>query len=148
MTDTANLGITLLESGQLQPDVSVNEGFQKVDDAWGTLPNLFAPRLLAINAQTGTSYTIGASDLGKLCTFSNGGAVTVTVPADSSEDLPIGFAVLIAQIGGGQVSVEGEDSNVTIIAPESLSLRKQGAQAALVKIDADTWLLDGNLETA
>lgn len=34
----------------------------------------------AINAQTGTSYTVGAGDQGKLITFTNAGAIAVTLP--------------------------------------------------------------------
>lgn len=141
MTTTANLGLTLLESGQLQPDVTINQALSDIDE-------LVAPTLLGINAQTGTSYTLAASDAGMLVTLDNANPVTVTVPANASEALPVGFSVLLCQIGNGQVSVEEEDSNVVVITPETLSLRKAGAQAALVKIDADLWLLDGNLEAA
>jgi hypothetical protein len=35
---------------------------------------------LAFNAQTGTTYTLVAADLGKLVTTSNASAITVTVP--------------------------------------------------------------------
>ena len=35
---------------------------------------------LSFNAQTGTTYTLVASDLGKLVTTSNASAVTVTIP--------------------------------------------------------------------
>lgn len=144
MTTTANLGITLLESGQLQPDVTINEGFSTIDAAFGG----FAEKLLEVNAQTGASYTITASDVGKLVTFDNAGPVTVTVPANSSESLPVGFSVLLAWIGTGAVTIAEEDSNVVIVTPETLMLRKEGAQAALVKVAVDTWLLDGNLELA
>lgn len=34
----------------------------------------------AINAQTGTTYTIASTDLGKLVTFSNASAIAVTIP--------------------------------------------------------------------
>lgn len=146
MTTTANLGITLLESGQLQPDVTVNDGFGTIDAAWGeTIPTL-STKLIAINAQTGTTYTITATDLGKLLTFDNSAAITVMVPAESSEALPNGFSCLLAWIGEGQVTLEEEDSNVVILSPETLSLRTKGAQAALVKISGNTWLLEGNLE--
>lgn len=144
MTTTANLGITLLESGQLQPDVTINEGFNTIDAAFSGL----AQALIGVNAQTGTSYTITASDLGKLVTLDNASPIAVEVPADLTEDLPVGFSCLLAWIGDGQVSVEEEDSNVVIVTPETLSLRVKGAQAALVKIAAGTWLLDGNLEAA
>jgi len=36
---------------------------------------------LAFNAQTGTTYTLVAGDVGKLVTTSNASSVTVTIPA-------------------------------------------------------------------
>lgn len=103
---------------------------------------------LGINAQTGTTYTLVLDDAGKLVTLDNGSAITVTVPADSTTDFPLGTQILLAQLDAGQVTVEPEATGVEIITPETLSLRKVGAQAALVKIAADTWLLEGNLEAA
>lgn len=103
---------------------------------------------LGINAQTGTTYTLALSDAGRLVTLDNGSAITVTVPADSTTDFPVGTQILLAQLDAGQVTVEPEVTGVEIITPETLSLRTAGAQAALVKIGADTWLLEGNLEAA
>lgn len=37
MTDTANLGITLLEVAQAEKEVAINEGFQIIDDAFGDI---------------------------------------------------------------------------------------------------------------
>lgn len=102
---------------------------------------------LAINAQTGTSYTLALSDAGILVTLDNGSAITLTVPDEGSVDFPPGTSVLLAQLGAGQVTVEGA-TGVTVHTPETLKLRKQFAQATLVKNGADEWLLEGNLEAA
>lgn len=102
---------------------------------------------LQINAQTGTSYTLDLSDAGALVTLDNASPVTLTVPDNSDVAIPVGTSILLAQIGAGQVTVT-EDTSVTVVTPETLKLRKQGAQAALVKIASNTWLLDGNLEAA
>lgn len=142
MTTTPNLGLTLLESGQLQPDVTINQALTEIDDAWANVPS----KLIGINAQTGTSYTVTATDLGSLVTFDNASPIAVEVPSDATENLPIGFSCLLAQIGDGQVTVEEEGSSVVIVTPATLSLRTKGAQASLVKIASDTWLLEGNLE--
>jgi hypothetical protein len=102
---------------------------------------------LEINAQTGTTYTLVLTDAGKLVTCENVGAITLTVPDNTDVAFAVGTQILISQIGAGQVTF-AEDTSVTIVTPETLLLRKQGAQAALVKIATDTWLLEGNLEAA
>ncbi len=54
-----------------------------------------------INAQTGTTYTLTATDNGKIITFSN--ACTVTVPSS----LFAGFNCFLLQKGTGQVTIVG-----------------------------------------
>lgn len=105
-----------------------------------------APKEIEINAQTGTTYTLALSDSAKLVTLSNGSAITVTVPLNSSVAFPVGTQILFAQIGAGQVTFAKGDPSITITSPETLKLRKTGAQAALIKIDTNTWLLEGDLE--
>lgn len=99
------------------------------------------------NAQTGTTYTLVLADAGKLVTLDNASAITLTVPTNASVAFPIGTQILLGQLGAGQVTVAG-DTGVTVNTPETLKLRKQYAQAALVKIGTDEWLLEGNLEAA
>ena len=125
-------------SGAAGKFVRVNSGGTAVE---------FSAGELAINAQTGTTYTLVLSDAGKLVTLDNAAAITLYVPEDASVDFPVGTQILLAQLDA-QVTVEEGATAVTIITPETYSLRKAGAQAALVKIAADTWLLEGNLEAA
>lgn len=54
----------------------------------------------SFNDQTGTTYTMQASDTGKIVTFSNAGAITVTLP----ETLLKGFCCTWEQKGAGQVT--------------------------------------------
>jgi len=53
-----------------------------------------------INAQTGTTYTVLASDSGKVLTFANGAAVTVTLP----NNLPAGWCCTWVQKGAGLIT--------------------------------------------
>lgn len=53
-----------------------------------------------INAQTGTAYTLQASDAGKIVTLANASAITLTLP----NNLPAGFACTIVQKGAGAVT--------------------------------------------
>lgn len=70
-----------------------------------TIPGKFlAPE---INAQTGTSYTLSASDKGKIVSLSNASAIALTVP-----DLGAGFACMIIQLGAGQVTISGSGATL------------------------------------
>lgn len=117
------------------------------DDASGVEFSSVASEGLGINAQTGTTYTLALTDAGTLVTCASVGAISVTVPAAASIDFPIGTQILVAQYGAGQVTIVA-DTGVTIRTSETLKLRKQYAQAALVKIGADEWLIEGNLEAS
>lgn len=53
-----------------------------------------------INAQTGTTYTLVASDAGKIVELTNAAAITLTLP----NDLPKGFCCTVVQGGAGAVT--------------------------------------------
>ena len=53
------------------------------------------------NAQTGTAYTLALSDAGKLVTFNNAAAITLTIPTNASVALPICTRIDLLQYGAG-----------------------------------------------
>jgi hypothetical protein len=53
------------------------------------------------NAQIGTTYTLDASDAGKVVQLTNASAITLTVP----NSLPVGWSCTLLQGGAGQVTV-------------------------------------------
>src|SRR5215207_8529220 len=58
-----------------------------------------------VNAQTGTTYTPVAADMGKLVTLSNAAAITLTIPQDSALTAwTIGKVIDFLQLGAGQVT--------------------------------------------
>lgn len=61
-----------------------------------------------INAQTGTTYTLQSSDKGKIITFSNASAITVTVPSG----LGAGFSCTPIQKGVGQVTFSASGTTI------------------------------------
>jgi hypothetical protein len=65
---------------------------------------------LSFNAQTGTTYTLVAADLGKLVTTSNASAVTVTVPPSV---FVAGNIINLQSIGVGLTSL-AQGAGVTI----------------------------------
>lgn len=110
-------------------------------DLSGTYPNPTVTKTAQVNAQTGTSYTLLASDNGKVLTFSNASAVTLTVPSG----LGAGFNCLIVQIGAGAVTPTV--SSTTINQRQSFTKTAgQYAIATLVSYAADTFALGGDLQ--
>jgi hypothetical protein len=96
-----------------------------------------------INTQSGTSYTLVASDLGRLIRFTNSGSVTLTVPADSSVLFDVGDRVNLLLDSAGTVNVQGA-SGVAISAEGSvLQLNTRYSLATLLKLDANSWMLTG-----
>lgn len=54
----------------------------------------------SINKQTGTTYTLAATDNGGIVEVSNASAITLTLP----NSLPVGFNCMIVQTGAGQIT--------------------------------------------
>lgn len=61
-----------------------------------------------VNTQSGTSYTLAATDNGKIISCTSGSAVTIYVPV-----LTTGFNCLIVQRGNGQVTLSASGSTVS-----------------------------------
>jgi hypothetical protein len=80
------------------------------------------PKLLTFNAQTGTTYTLQASDALALVTASNGSPITVTVPPSV---FSAGQQINLQQIGLGQV---------TFAAGSGVTITSAGASVAAPKI--------------
>jgi hypothetical protein len=98
--------------------------------------------------QTGTTYTLTASDNGKVVELNNASAVTVTLPQTSTESIPAGFQCTLVQIGAGQVTVAAEGSDTIKSKDSLLSLAGQYSPAYVTKRTAGSpndWFLAGDL---
>ncbi len=98
----------------------------------GTLQANIAP---AINAQTGTSYTLVLSDAGKQITMNNGSASTLSLPQNSAAAIPVGAIIPVINLGTGVVSIEA-GAGATAVGTASIS---QNERAVLTKISANGW---------
>src|SRR5208337_825127 len=82
------------------------------------------------NAQTGTSYTIQASDCGKLLTFNNASAVAITLPQAGTTGFLAGFYLAgVQNLGAGTVAITPSTSTVNGAATLTLT---QGQSASIV----------------
>jgi hypothetical protein len=100
--------------------------------------------LYPINAQTGTSYPLVASDVDKVVQLTNASGITLTVPTNASVPFPVGTTINLLQGGAGQVTVSSSDTINTAV---GLKLRATWSMATLVKIASTTWVLTGDTTT-
>jgi len=101
--------------------------------------------MIALNAQTGTTYTAALSDDGKLITLDNGSAITFTVPPNGTVAFGIGTQLNIMQLGAGQVTITAGAGVTLRSAGTKVKTNGQYSVATCVKIASDTWVLVGNL---
>jgi C4-dicarboxylate-specific signal transduction histidine kinase len=105
-----------------------------------------ATAMIAINAQTGTTYTTVLTDDGKLITCSNASAIALTIPPNSSVAYGIGTQINIAQLGAGTVTITAGAGVTLNSAGTKLKTDAQYAVATCVKTDTNTWFVVGNLK--
>ena len=118
-----------------------------------TLTNktLTAPIInLALNAQTGTTYTFALTDNGKLVTASNAGAQTYSIPTNGTTAFPIGTQINIIGIGAGVVTIQATTSGTTTVASTGVvaaapTVRAQYSTATLIKAGTDLWYVMGDI---
>jgi len=111
-----------------------------------TSPTINSAKInLDFNAQTGTSYTLVASDSSKLVTASNAAAITITIPPAI---FTAGEQINLQQIGAGQVTfaagvgVTITSTGATSAAPK---LRAQFSACTIICTAANTFTIVGDL---
>ena len=105
-----------------------------------------ATAMIAINAQTGTTYTTVLTDDGKLITADNAASIALTIPPNSSVAYGIGTQINIMQLGAGTVTITA-GAGVTLRSDGSkLKTNAQYAVATCCKIATDIWVVLGNLK--
>jgi hypothetical protein len=95
----------------------------------------------AINAQTGTTYTLVAADNGKIVTLSNASAITLTIPTG----LGAGFNCMIVQLGAGVVTLTASSTTIN----NRQSFTKTAGQYATVSLfayAANTFVSAGDMQ--
>jgi hypothetical protein len=100
---------------------------------------------LSFNAQTGTTYTLVASDVSKLVTTSNASAITVTIPPSV---FATGNVINVQSIGVG-LTTFAQGAGVTITSTGASSsapiLRKRYSAASIICTASNTFTVIGDI---
>jgi hypothetical protein len=91
-----------------------------------------------------TSYTLILEDLGKLIEINTSSANNLTIPLESSVNLPIGSQIYIIQTGTGQTTIV-PTVGVSLSGTPGLKLRSQNSGAQLIKRSSNNWVAIGDL---
>lgn len=93
-------------------------------------------RLGEFNVQTGTTYSIQASDSGKVLTFNNAASIAVTLP----DTLDTNFQCTVIQIGAGVPTVTRSGTDTINGAATGVTPSAQWKGMYLSQYAAGTWL--------
>jgi hypothetical protein len=99
---------------------------------------------VAINSQTGTTYTLVLGDASKCIEMNNASANTLTIPPNSAVPFPVGTTLLVRQMGAGATTLVA-GAGVTIRSPRGLALFSQYSMISVHKRATDEWCIEGNL---
>jgi hypothetical protein len=105
------------------------------------------PQPLTINTQS-SDYMIQLSDAyNTLIRITKATPAIVTIPNDSTINMPVGSSVLISWNGLGQVTI-GFEVGVTVDTPDTYDIGKQFGKVVAIKVAANHWEIEGNLVPA
>lgn len=101
-----------------------------------------------INTQTGTTYTLAASDQYQVLVItSNASAKTVSIPTDATTNFGIGTAITILNAGAADTTISATTpGTTTVTSAGATSASPKVAQhkaAVCVKTAANTWRVLG-----
>ena len=95
---------------------------------------------ISLNDQTGTTYTLVSTDIYKMVTLTNSGAITVTVP---NGVFTAGQYIDLRQGGAGQVTVQSDGT--TVITGTGTKTRTQYSAASLLCTSSNNFTLIGDI---
>lgn len=100
-----------------------------------------APLCPAVNSQTGTVYTLQASDSGNVVTLTNSSAITLTIP---NNVFLVGAQILIVQFSTGQVTVAAAGGVSLLSNGNKFKTAGQYSLITLAQLSLNVWVLGGD----
>jgi hypothetical protein len=111
----------------------------------GTQTKVGVPSISSFVSRT-SSYTLDTLTLrDNIIEMDSTSATTVTIPADSTLNYPIGSSIDVIQINTGEVTIAGA-VGVTVNSTPGLKLRTRWSSCTLLKRASNTWLVYGDLK--
>ena len=126
--------------------MAVRESFTSGDVLLASELNNMATAMVAINAQTGTTYSVVLSDDGKLITCDNASSIALTIVPNSSVAFGIGTQINVMQLSTGTVTITAGAGVTLRSAGSKLKTDAQYALCTCLKIASDIWVVVGNLK--
>lgn len=131
------------------PDQPASAGFSILGFFGGAWARL-STRLLRrndrpVNAQTGTTYALVASDMDSIVTLTNASSIALTVPAQTVADWPIGAETTLIRGGAGQITVSaGAGQTLTLGGGNRDNFNGVGAVCFVLRTGATSWVFHGD----
>jgi hypothetical protein len=143
MANTTNFGWETPDNTDL-----VKDGALAIRTLAGAIDTSFVG--LAINAQTGTTYTAVLADgLNKIITMDNASANAFKIPTDASVAFPVGTVINVYTKGVGACTISAVTSGTTTVvsagATSAAPTVNQFGAASCIKIAANSWVVVGKL---
>ena len=104
----------------------------------------YAPVRRTLNAQTGTTYAPVVADENTFITLSNAAAITVTMPSNATQAIPVGAEIDFCWYGVGQPTFAA-GSGATVNGTPGLKLRARYSAATAKKIGTNEFVIIGDL---
>ena len=106
----------------------------------------FLAKALTVVEIAGTSYTLTATDNGKMLVTTNASPVTITCPEDATEALGAGFQCIVERGGDGLVTIAVEGTDVLRAAEDVYTIDVKYGAASIVKQSSGVWWATGALQ--
>ena len=101
-----------------------------------------APLNANLNDQIGTTYSLAASDNGKVITLNNASAITLTVPVN----LAVGFNCMIVQKGAGVVTISPTSPVTVTNRSGGTKTAGQNAIVTIISIETNKFITGGDMQ--
>lgn len=150
---TGEIYVNIEDPGQLISSLSVKssiDGTEKIpisgDEALTTAQLIAETRKVDYIAETTTARTLASTDNGKVIGAQNAGATTITIPANATVALAVGFTVHFTRDTAATVAIDGAPGvviNGVSGGNTTISTQYRGV-VTLHKTGTDTWLARGD----
>jgi hypothetical protein len=117
--------------------------FKVYADSPGFISDHFQLTPEGVNTQSGTAYTLVATDNGRVIAFTSSSSITLTVPSG----LGSGFSCSIVQYGTGSVSVSAGSGATLRLRTNANKTGGQYAIISILSVVANEYIVTGDTST-